>query len=247
LGDKRGLATALSNLGLVAYRQGENSLAEERSRKAFNLRQRLTDKSGLGHSLNNLGHIYLAQQNYVEADASFRQGFGVFYETTDWLGLVQNLEGFAELFWKTKKPEKAAALLALAQSHREAMGAPIAPVERPNVEKMLNGCRIQLGETAFNAIWRNGQALTLNESLDNILAKLSLIIKPRPALVKGGLTARQIEVLRLVAQGLTNAQIAESLSLSQLTVNSYLRTIYDKLGVSSRSAATRYVIENKLI
>ncbi len=247
LGDKRGLATVLSNLGLVAYRQGQNSLAEELSRKAFSLRQGLADKSGLGHSLNNLGHIYLAQQNYVEAELSFRQGFGFFHETGDRLGLVQNLEGLAGLFWKTKQPEKAAALLALVQSQRAAMGSPIAPVERPNLEKILNGCRTQLGEAAFNATWSNGLALTLNDTLDNILAKLTTATKIRPTLAKGGLTTRQIEVLRLVAQGLTNAQIAEALSLSQLTVNSYLRAIYDKLGVSSRSAATRYVIENKLI
>jgi DNA-binding NarL/FixJ family response regulator len=53
-------------------------------------------------------------------------------------------------------------------------------------------------------------------------------------------------VLRLVAQGLTDAQIAEALVLSRRTVNSYLTTIYSKLGVSSRSAATRYAMEHHL-
>ena len=61
-----------------------------------------------------------------------------------------------------------------------------------------------------------------------------------------GLTAREVEVLRLVAQGLTDTQVAERLVLSRRTVNSYLTSIYSKIQVSSRSAATRYAIEHHL-
>ncbi len=52
-----------------------------------------------------------------------------------------------------------------------------------------------------------------------------------------GLTAREIEVLRLVADGLSNAEIAERLVLSERTVHAHLRSIFDKLGVNSRTAA----------
>ncbi len=62
-----------------------------------------------------------------------------------------------------------------------------------------------------------------------------------------GLTKREAEVLRLIARGLTNAQIAEQLVISPVTVNSYLRSIYGKLGVSSRTAAMRYAIDHNLI
>jgi len=54
-------------------------------------------------------------------------------------------------------------------------------------------------------------------------------------------------VLRLVAQGLSNAQVAEHLIISPRTVNWYLTSIYSKLGVNSRSAATRYAIERHLV
>jgi DNA-binding NarL/FixJ family response regulator len=56
-----------------------------------------------------------------------------------------------------------------------------------------------------------------------------------------------VEVLRLVAQGLTDAQVAEQLVISRRTVNWYLTSIYSKIGVPSRSAATRYAIEHKLV
>jgi len=61
------------------------------------------------------------------------------------------------------------------------------------------------------------------------------------------LSVREVEVLRLVAEGLTDAQVAERLYLSQRTVGSHLRSVYNKLGVSSRAAATRFAVEHGLV
>jgi DNA-binding NarL/FixJ family response regulator len=61
------------------------------------------------------------------------------------------------------------------------------------------------------------------------------------------LTARELEVLRLVAQGLTNEQVAEDLVISPRTVETHLTSIYSKIGVSSRAAATRYAMPHHLI
>jgi DNA-binding NarL/FixJ family response regulator len=61
------------------------------------------------------------------------------------------------------------------------------------------------------------------------------------------LTEREIDVLRLVAQGLTNAEIAARLVLSPLTVNAHLRSIYSKLDVTSRASATRFAVEHRLV
>jgi len=62
-----------------------------------------------------------------------------------------------------------------------------------------------------------------------------------------GVTAREVDVLRLVAEGLTDAQAAEKLVLSPRTISSHLRSIYNKLGVNSRVAATRFAFENHLV
>jgi DNA-binding CsgD family transcriptional regulator len=61
------------------------------------------------------------------------------------------------------------------------------------------------------------------------------------------LTAREIDVLRLVAGGLTNREIADRLGISPRTVDAHLRSIYGKIGVSSRSAATLYAFEHGLV
>ncbi len=89
-----------------------------------------------------------------------------------------------------------------------------------------------------------GAAPALAEA-DGLAAKLATTrgaAAPYPA----GLSAREVEVLRLVAEGLTDAQVAARLFLSPRTVSQHLRSVYNKLGVSSRSAATRFAVEHGL-
>ena len=62
-----------------------------------------------------------------------------------------------------------------------------------------------------------------------------------------GLTEREVEVLRLVARGLTDAEVAEALVISPRTVNAHLRSIYSKLNITSRNAATHFALEHHLI
>jgi DNA-binding NarL/FixJ family response regulator len=61
------------------------------------------------------------------------------------------------------------------------------------------------------------------------------------------LTRRQEEVLRLVAVGLTNKQVAAQLGLSVHTVESHLHSLYGKIGVLTRGAAIRFAVDNNLI
>jgi two-component system, NarL family, response regulator NreC len=63
----------------------------------------------------------------------------------------------------------------------------------------------------------------------------------------GGLTEREAEVLRLIALGNTNAEIAQGLSLSVRTVESHRKHIQQKLGVTTRPELVRYALEHKLI
>jgi DNA-binding NarL/FixJ family response regulator len=63
----------------------------------------------------------------------------------------------------------------------------------------------------------------------------------------GGLTAREVEVLRLVATGKTNRAIAESLGISEKTIARHVSNIFTKLGLSSRAAATAYAYERRIL
>ncbi|HEU5423650.1 MAG TPA: LuxR C-terminal-related transcriptional regulator, partial [Nitrolancea sp.] len=81
----------------------------------------------------------------------------------------------------------------------------------------------------------------LERQLDDAAARRGRATYP------AGLSAREVAVLRLVAQGLTDAQVAEQLFISRRTVSSHLLSIYNKLGVPSRAAATRFAVEHQLL
>lgn len=70
---------------------------------------------------------------------------------------------------------------------------------------------------------------------------------PRVHRVPGGLSDREMDVLRLVAQGLSDAEVAERLFISRRTVGGHLQSIYNKLGVTSRTAAVAFAFENRLV
>jgi DNA-binding CsgD family transcriptional regulator len=61
------------------------------------------------------------------------------------------------------------------------------------------------------------------------------------------LTSREVDVLKLVAAGLTNRETADRLGLSSRTIDAHLRSVFAKIGVGSRSAATRYAVEHGLV
>jgi DNA-binding CsgD family transcriptional regulator len=74
-----------------------------------------------------------------------------------------------------------------------------------------------------------------------------VVVLRRPKLEDLPLSARQIEVGRLVAKGLTNAAIAERLGISHRTVTSHLDHIYGRLGIGSRAALARWIVERGLL
>ena len=86
--------------------------------------------------------------------------------------------------------------------------------------------------------------LDARPALARLAALETRLAMPQPrAMRPAGLTAREIEVLRLVTQGLTDAEVAEQLFVSPRTVGTHLTSIYNKLGVSSRMSAARRAAE----
>jgi DNA-binding NarL/FixJ family response regulator len=115
-------------------------------------------------------------------------------------------------------------------------------------EREMLSLRVQLGEGSFAEQWAHGQSLPRDqartEAEDVLTAQAH---PPSSAIYPARLSQREVEVLRLVATGLTDAQVAERLVLSTRTVSTHLRSIYSKLEVTSRHAATRFALEHDLI
>ncbi len=127
------------------------------------------------------------------------------------------------------------------------LGLPLWDHTTTNYEAVLAATRSQLDETTFEATRAEGRAMNAKEAVEYALQS-----PPTPEEIvdpptyPAGLSAREAEVLKLVARGLTNAQIAKELFISPNTVNRHLNSIYRKTGVTSRAAATRFATQHRL-
>lgn len=84
-------------------------------------------------------------------------------------------------------------------------------------------------------------------ALDRMAAiQTRLPAQPQPGAAPGGLSPREIDVLRLVARGMTDIEVAAELFISPRTVAHHLQSIYNKLGISSRTAAAMFAFEHGL-
>jgi DNA-binding NarL/FixJ family response regulator len=164
-------------------------------------------------------------------------------------GSTQNYR-FSHLALLLQQPMCAVSLLGAVEKLRSNMGGNWPVFIRSQIERNMATLRTQLGEVAFTAAWAEGQTLQ-PEQLPAYFPTLPTPPTAPPSRANNsypaGLSEREVEVLRLLAQGLTNAQIAEKLIVSPYTVNAHLRTIYGKLEVTTRAAATRFAIEQKLV
>ncbi len=146
--------------------------------------------------------------------------------------------------------------LGAAEALREAMEAPLWPVERAGYEHSVAAMRASLGERAFATVWAEGRSMTPEQALaaqgQAIITTPTLAAPSSPSPAQSAptypndLTQREVEVLRLIAAGSSNQEIADTLVISERTVNSHLVHIFNKLGVNSRAAAAAFAIRQKL-
>ena len=108
----------------------------------------------------------------------------------------------------------------------------------------------QIGDERFQAAWAAGRELPLEEAIE-----LAADLRAEPSTASdrsaspqtsSGLSARELEVLRLVAQGHTDREIADALLISRRTATTHLTHILDKLGLDSRTAAATYAVRHGL-
>ena len=256
VGDRDGIASYFYFSGEIALSQGDTLIARSLLGESLTLYREIGDRQRIGRSLIGLAKVEARQGDYARAQVLFEESLDM-ARVGHKVNIVYGLEGLANVVAAKGESVWATRLWGAAHTLRNSMEAPLAPVERADYEHSVAAVRSQLGEEIFTAAWAEGQSM----SLEQVIVAQGSALMPQPVPVEqpstiemvphpahpNRLTAREVEVLQLVAQGLTNAQIAEKLVITRRTVNWYLTSIYSKIQVSSRSAATRYVIEHNLI
>ncbi len=246
VGDRWGLAIALTDRGVVAEARADYDLANGFFEESAAILRELGDRWALSLPLRHLGIVASRQGDYVRAEALYKDSLVQCRQVGEkWL-ISLCLEELAGVAGAQGVYARAARLWGAEETLRERLGASVRALYRADYEHGVQAAKRELGEKAFAAAWAEGRAMTLEEAVSYALQEVKGRTLPPAPRNPAGLTDREVEVLRLVARGLTDAQVAEELFLSRRTVNAHLRAIYGKLEVNSRAAATRFAIEHEL-
>jgi predicted ATPase/DNA-binding NarL/FixJ family response regulator len=244
-----GATWAQIHLGDVALAGHQFPEAADFYQRSLELFQQLGDKTSAADAIARLGHAAASQRAIARAKEYYRDAFRLYREVGANLGIAECLERMAQTLADHSDPAYVIILLRTAEAIRREIGAHLPPADRAHIDTLIQHVQAQLEQSNTNA-----HSIYLPEHVLDSLDAASLNSpssspqpKPLPAHDRLRLTAREIEILRLVATGITDAQVADRLCVSTRTVNAHLRSIYLKLGLSTRSAVTRYAVEHKLI
>jgi predicted ATPase/DNA-binding CsgD family transcriptional regulator len=149
------------------------------------------------------------------------------------LGQVASLEALAALMARTGRPVEAARALAAAGSARAALGMPRPPVEAADEAATRALLEDALGDDDLATAAAEGAGTALDDAV--ALVRRARGRRGRPTVGWASLTPTELEVARLVSQGLGNPEIAAKLFVSRSTVKTHLVHIYAKLTITSRA------------
>jgi DNA-binding CsgD family transcriptional regulator len=248
IGDDWVTALAVGNLGRISDEQGDRQRAALLFHESLTLWRQHGDSWAIALSLIKLGSLSLRTNEPGAAEGYYREALSYARPLRDRGWIAFCLEGFAGVAYSRGDLLRAARLWTAAEALRDLIGSHHSPLAIARFLPVLLYVRARLGNSRWQAIKAETRTLLLERAIAYALEPAEPAAPPpAPAGLPGGLSEREAEVLRLVAQGLTNAQIAERLVLSPYTVNAHLRTIYGKLGVNTRAAATRWAGDNGLL
>ncbi len=191
----------------------------------------------LARALTTRARIAMAKQEPDHAERDAQQALACAAECGAHLAVPDLLECLGRLAADSGSHRDAARLFGAAAETRRGLGSVRFKVYDADHQRTLVTMRKALGEKMFDAAWREGAGLSLDEAIAYV--RRGRGERKRPATGWASLTPTERDVVRLVAEGLANNEIATRLFISRRTVQTHLTHVYAKLGLSSRVQLAR--------
>jgi non-specific serine/threonine protein kinase len=248
--NRRTVGNLLILEGRVALARGDLERAVELGEESLEMYREARDAYGIVMCLLHIAFVTLARNDYERTAALLREGLQLSRELEHKVFIQYCVTGLAGVAASKGFPVRAARLWGAAERLSEISGGHIVREGKSTIdyERTLTAARSQLEEAAWTAAWAEGRAMSPERAIEYALEQEEAAPEPAsPEAYPAGLSAREVEVLGLVATGLTNAEVAERLFLSSRTINWHLSSIYRKLGSHSRTEAARFAVEYGLL
>ena len=244
----REVSLLLENLADAAFRRGELSRSEILAGEALALARTVGDVAIVTQVLVGAAQVANARSDQQTAAALLAESLARVKDSRFWLGWAETLGGCAAVAAATGQATRAGQLLAAAMAICETIGMPRL-LHHEQYLRTMAAARSALGDDAFAAAWAAGQSLPLEAALALATA---ICDAPREAPTSHkerpfDLTPRELDVLRLLAEGRSDKEIGAALFISHRTAMNHVARILDRLDVPSRSAAVREASRHGLL
>ena len=255
-----GVAQVEYGMGTLARTRGDADTAVRYYTDAMEIFRELDAWPEIARCQAGIGWIAVISGDFDQAQDSLAEALRLNQIGGQRLGIARGLEAFAALAAARQQPERAARLAGAACQLRESLGHGTGI--GPRIEEVLEFARGRLGTSAAAALFAEGREVTAEDAVGFALGPDQ--DQPGPTSAAAGepawtdparsahrgpgaqtpLTPREHEIVRLIAQGLSNREIADELVISPATAARHVANILAKLGFSSRtqvaSWATRH-------
>ncbi|MDF3039902.1 MAG: hypothetical protein K0Q71_2608 [Thermomicrobiales bacterium] len=244
------ISRAYANLGRIALAQGDFARADTTLFEAIARAPVRGFAWGRGDTLRSLGDLSRERGDLKQALARYRESVELAKDHGDRRFLAKSLAGIAVVAAAQGRMDPAVRLAGAAAALREQIGVPAEEWQRATYDRGLELARSAMPPETFREAWAAGFALPLTAVIAEALKAAAPAASPSgqpdtpgPA-ATAGLTAREGEVLRLLAEGLSDREIAAALSISERTAGNHVLHILQKLDVNSRTAAAVFAVRH---
>ncbi len=240
VGYKRGAAISLRYLGMVKLYQNEFAQAEGLLKESVAQSRDIGDKEALAYALCGMGSALRRSGDLEGASTCYRESLTLARDVGMKWATVECLHGLGAIRAARGRPQEAAHLLGAAAKLCEAAQYSLPHAEQIDYDGVAAAIRRALGKSAYARAIAEGRAITLGQAIEAALAprediKVESVGRPAAGKRRALLTPREHEVAALIAQGLTNRQIAARLVITEKTADAHVQNILNKLGAHSRT------------
>jgi DNA-binding CsgD family transcriptional regulator len=267
MGDRWGSSLAVGGLASLALFAEDLDAAQRRCEEHLALARAAGDQRSVGLALEKLGQIALGRGDHGAASTLLAESIALCLQAGQHEMVAYRLRSFGWLC-AVKQPIRAARLLGAADRLLAEAGIDEWPIRRTLATAARESARARLDQETYATAYGEGRHVSIETAVQDALAAAAAghADAPEGVLTAANrwaeeesagpkmkllgrldrLTKREIEVARFVADGCTNREIAAVLVLSERTVAKHLDNIFDKLGVSSRTAVAALALRHGL-
>jgi predicted ATPase/class 3 adenylate cyclase/DNA-binding CsgD family transcriptional regulator len=239
------LANATVHLADVLRAAGEHAAAEARADEALAIAERVGTPVWIAFAKEVLGRLAAAGAEWRRAEVLLHESLALRIERALHLWVPQTFDALGEVAAGLENHEDAARKLGVAHRSRADLGLVRWAPDAPRFAQLERTLREALGDDAYEAAYREGSELALDEAVTWVRGARGA--RKRPARGWDSLTATELRVVALVAEGLTNPEIGERMFISRGTVKVHLSHIFAKLGIGTRSELAAEATRRELI